>query len=175
MEFYGKTKQKSKFIGVFGVIIAIFAFYQGFTHISNGGISYMLCGALILLLCFYYSKPVITKEGADDIAVYFGIKKHYLWRWEDIDFMFADYSKLAPNVMLLVRTKGKNRKYTMDRECIPQIIDWAYEANPKMRIEYYGVDSKEFADTALGKNIPKRPAPEKMIFKKKDRKITKWY
>ncbi|MGI6765770.1 MAG: hypothetical protein ACOX4R_00985 [Lentihominibacter sp.] len=161
MKYYGKTKKNNGFMMIFGLIVAGVSFYSGITQFgSSKSWIFIICGILFLIVSFYKTIQVVTEEGADEIGSFFGMKRHNVWKWEDCNYMFGDYRKIAPDVMVVVRSGNKNRNYVLERSCIPQVFDWAARANPNMKIEYYGVGEEEFADTELAKNRAKEGRTE---------------
>ncbi len=195
--YYGKTRKNEGFMMIFGLVIAGLSLYSGITQLGTSkSFVFIICGLLFLTVTFYKTIQVITGEGADEIGSFFGMKRHNMWKWEECDYMFGNYKKVAPDVMVTIRRGNKNRNYILERRAVPQIFDWAAKANPNIKIEYYGVGEEEFDDTEIAKNKAKngrtesvelrhvaeelkktgraaykKPEPGRMKFKKPDRKL----
>lgn len=138
MKIYGITKKQNKVMPIFGLVVAALAFVKGFQNLTSGGWTFIICGLLLLILSLYKMTPVISEEGADDEISIAGIIKHNFWKWEDINYMFANFTKEAPNVLLIIRKGNATRKIKLSPDDIQQIFDWATERNDRMTIQYNG-------------------------------------
>ena len=123
---------------IFGLVVAALAFVKGFQNLTSGGWTFIICGLLLILLSLYKMTPAISEEGADDEMSIAGIVRHNLWKWEEINYMFANFTKEAPYALLIIRKGNAHRKIKLSPDDIQQIFDWATERNDRMTIQYNG-------------------------------------
>lgn len=141
MKIHAKVKNNGKVLTIVIGAIGLMAMYKGATALADGtnGLMYLGVGILLLLVAFYRPMTDIDREGVDDIFSIVGIKKHTMWKWEDISRLVADFEKASPDVIVAVqKSSGAKKSFNVLREDVPQIIEWAAAANDRMLIQHNG-------------------------------------
>lgn len=101
---------------------------------------YVICIILMLIAAFAKNNTIVDENCVDNCISMFGLKLHGRWKWEDINYMSFDYTRVAPDVLVTIRKrriKG-SRTARMSSGCIQQILDWAVERNPDIRVDTKG-------------------------------------
>lgn len=141
MKIYAKSKENGRIMPIVVAAAALLALFKGVSALQNGanGIIFIAVGILLLLVAFYRPQTAVDREGVDNILNIAFIKKHNLWKWEDISSLFADYIKAKPDVIIAVKKgRGAGTGFHVLREDVPRIIQWAAEANDRMVIRHNG-------------------------------------
>ena len=137
MEIYGIVEKRSKIIPLCCLAMASFAIANAIQTFPDNWLFFVFALFLIVMV-FYKNTPVITDEGTDEIMSVFALKRHSRWKWEDIDFIFANMTKEAPNAILILRKGKASRRIVIGSEYVQQVFDAAAEKNEKIVIKYNG-------------------------------------
>ena len=140
-KIHAKVKNNGKVLTLVIGAIGLMAMYKGATGLANGanGLLYLALGILLILVAFYRPMTDIDREGVDDIFSVFGIKKHTVWKWEEISRLVADFDRAKPDVVIAVqKPQGAKKSFNVLPEDVPQIFEWAAAANDRVLIQHNG-------------------------------------
>ena len=134
---YEVTKKRSKWVLVLGVVVAILGIVKGLMDLRAGntrGALAGLIGVFILIVVFYETVRAVNEEGVDEMATLGPLKKHGFWKWEDINYMMADFRRQPPYVILNVRKDKNMRRVRIESKEVQRVFRWAAKRNPNMTI-----------------------------------------
>lgn len=149
MTVYGVVKERKKGTLIAGLCIAAIALVRGTMGLLSGGGGgvEVIIGLLILVLIAYKSSVEVTSAGVDEIANIVGVKKHNLWKWEEIRFINADFRVQAPYVLFTFFRENKSKKVRIEKKYVQKIFNWAKEVNPEIKIVHDSDNEYENAMT----------------------------
>lgn len=137
MRVHEVTKKRNKWFSVIGVAVAVLGIVKGLLDASSGnmqGAISAVIGLFILLIVFYSTIREISEEGVDEISSVYRIKKHNFWKWEDIEYLTADFRKQPPYVIITVKkNKGRRQVRILENE-VERVLYWAAKRNPDIVI-----------------------------------------
>ncbi len=132
MKYQGILPRKKPWVKATVIFLAV---YMLLLETLAGQYLYVPIAILVILSCFFQKEHLLTREGADIQHTLFGWTTHHLWRWEEIQVLYTDRRKAAPNVTLHIGKDVSFRTFLLTPADCQWVLRLAAAQNPNIHVE----------------------------------------